>query len=230
MKYMPIFGVLALSACGVNSIPETSDIKTSLKDQMGECKYVKISDVKKINGRDLGSGRYAVEQEFELEILPESKYEKDVDRVTAAGPLFEKVYDDFKQGEVELYAKYKQDMASVPPDDMDRYEQQRKAQLQKDLFANLDAQKAKLAAAGFVVGPNENLPNSTAKFEGDLLRQMIQGFDGTCNQIKWPGKAMVLQVAGLNPYKQMLALAKGTKGKLTETVTYTKTEKGWIRQ
>lgn len=97
MRYLPLLlGTLMLTACGINAIPEASDIKSSLEAQFGGCKYVKISDVKKLNGRDLGDGKYGVDQEFTLELLPQPQFKDEAEKMLAAREAFKRFEQEFK--------------------------------------------------------------------------------------------------------------------------------------
>lgn len=248
MKYVPLlvggFTLATLAACGVNAVPEVSDIKESLNAQFGGCKYVKVSDIKKINGRDVGNGRYLVEQEFTFEILPEDQFEGEYKKIMAVNAEIKQIEQDLKakfdakkqalkaEGEKlnnELNALNKDNFDSV-----DSYVAARNDYLNR-IYANNteyhDASAhyvAELNQAFVAAGYSNNAYADRDKRFNELHQKVIAQFDGTCSNMTARGKTMVLETAGLSPGKQVEAMVKGAKSQYKGTSTYTKTENGWV--
>lgn len=263
MKRTLIVGAVAaaLAGCGVNKIPEVSDIRKSLEEQFAECKYVSLSDIKKLNGQDLGSGRYAVKQQYTLEILPLSGYASEFDKWQDTNAKVKQIQEalsaEFTERKERIKAEIKQldenfskvvqaheaslekAIARGASDAEIQEEKQRylKASAQRmerwkeldDAFYNDGDFSAELTtkfvAAGLPAKIMEDLNSSYSQ----MHKRAVQEFDSTCNKMSSAGRVMALQVGGLSPGTQMIALAKGKKMEFSDTATYTKTENGWIR-
>lgn len=258
-RYAALTCTILLSGCGINAIPETSDIKNNLLDQFGGCKYIKLSDVKKINGRDLGNGRYQVDQEFALEILPDSKFAAEYEQLMAD----KAAYKQIEQGVIDKH-QAKRDALTAEIEKI-KEERNKMADRHEKFMSSPSASADERAKAinDYLAADGENTRNMS-QLDGEignisrnflaeveqamvaagyppkadseasgryrqLLNKMITQFDSTCNHMTSDGKTMVLQVGGLEPGRQMEAFTKGAKMQFKGSVAYTKTENGWVR-
>lgn len=62
---------ISLTACG-NSAPSESDAKQAVQAELGDCKYVDLSDFTRVNGIKQGEGLYDVEVQYTVTITPDS--------------------------------------------------------------------------------------------------------------------------------------------------------------
>ena len=265
MKRKLIAGAIAiaLTGCGVNEIPEESDIKKSLEEQFSGCKYVKFSDVQKLNGQELNSGRYSVIQKYTLEVLPLSGYTAELEKIEKDKAKVMEIEGAVKAEITERRNKIKSELQKLDSDfdavakaHYEKLEKLRSMQVSDD---EIDVEKAsfkeaelkrltrleelndtlskldytytselvpKLAEAGFTEG--EHTSFHLDKSLDELRRRAIQEINSECKNMPQAGFSRVMQVTGVGS-SQMSALTKGKSAELTETVTYMKTEKGWIR-
>lgn len=252
-----ILGAL-FAGCGVNETPEVSDIKKSLEDQFAGCKYIKFNDVEKLNGRELSSGRYAVSQKYTVEILPLGGYasdlekiERDQEKVNGIGSALKaeikerekRIKAEIEQlnSELAIAAEAHEERLKRAVSDVEVHDETaryKEAQLKhrarwEELDNALESVlrsysselSAKLAAAGYSDDIDRDLAIGLRKMQ----QRAVNEFDSSCNRMSSTGRSIALQIAGYDPISQMRALAKGHAKEFSETVTYTKTEKGWIR-
>lgn len=260
MKRILIIGTLAtlFAGCGVNKIPEVSDIKKSLEEQFSECKYLKFSDVEKLNGRELDSGRYAVTQKYTIQILPLSGYASELEKIEETQAKIKEIEAALRAEFDERAERIKAEIRQLDSDfeivvqaheeKLGKAVSNAEVQEEKERYLELSHKKmgrwqeldralgsvnrsygselsAKFVAAGYSEGIKTDLENGYYK----MHQRAVQEFDGACKNMSPAGRSKALQVAGFSPGSQMSALAKGHVAQFSETVTYTKTEKGWIR-
>lgn len=249
-KLMILAASFALAACD-HKAPDESDILNGLTDLTGNCELLKVSDVKKLNGRDIGNDQYLVQQEFSASLspLPEfaaeakellaakneidnisKKYtalSSDLDKEQAA--LEEKLrqeYDAQRKKIDEKYGRNQSDAYDVEVHALNDWERAQAEAIRKQI----DPRRAELAPAQSAEFEQHQVQVSKLRTEQDFLRKVRSAYDQKCPGIKGQGRSIALQLLGDNSYSELDAFANGAKKTFTENnVGYVKTERGWMR-
>lgn len=245
-----IFGGI-LASCGVNKVPEASDIQRSLQEQFGTCQYsknFKISNSSKLNGRDLGDGRYSVQQEFEAEFIPPSEFKKKIEESRSAA----KVYTEF----LETFVNPKSEAIEVEKrEGMARFSNelsQKRMELQKfkdseeyvslenavELWSRQEKQQIEESYRAKKEALNTQINEERIKRGFDkvkdvesLAMEMRRNIEVACGStISRLGSDMLFKLIGYDGSSQANAFENGVKMKMTLNSVYVKTEKGWMLQ
>lgn len=241
-----------LAACG-HQTPDESDITSGLENLTGHCEFLKFSDVKKLNGRDLGNGEYQVQQEFTLELSPLREF-------TSEAKDFLKIANDYvaiqqrhtalineakeasAESEKKLNAEYEQKIQAINRESDENHNTPERAALTESLMVGMESLRAQLnlrinelAKAKTVESEQHQLSklNQAASF----LTRVRAAHDAKCPNINKEIKPLIFKLVGSNGYlisdngsPELEAFANGVKKTFTENnVTYVKTERGWMR-
>lgn len=223
---------LVLVSCGVNKVPENSDIKKAMQEQFGGCKYIKLSDSNKLNGRDLGNGKYKVQQEFKLEFIPPNDYHKTIEEISYAYKTYSDLTTETNKKFWALEGERKERiMASDGKYSSGEIDYESRKQENSNIDSDFKAKVEALEKQKF-----EELKKRGVSTNGEppgvssLIPKMRQDFDTACKNISRLGERMVSELIGYTVSDQIEAFDKGVEKKMTQEAVYVKTENGWMLQ
>lgn len=247
-KLIILAASFALTACD-HKTPDESDILNGLTELTGNCEFLKVADVKKLNGRDIGNDQYLVQQEFTAALSPLPEFAAEAkellaikNEIDAIGKKYTALSNDLAKEQNALEEKLDQEYSAKKQSIDEKYgntPSQAYAAEDGALYSWKRAQaeairqqkEQRMAELGRAQSAEfEQHQAEKLRTEQDFLRKVRSAYDQKCPGIKGQGRSIALQLLGDNGYSELDAFANGAQKTFTENnVGYVKTERGWIR-